>query len=217
MSDINKEVNVLGKEIFEIKILVNENKDADDKNQASVNKKLQDIFSAKGNVNDQLNNLLYMLTNAEVLNLIIPIISKLRYIFFEVAIEENNRNTLTQLSKFKKVQSQISEDFTKQFSILEKLLDEFTTGKWKSPLIASVKILTFLLSKNKTFKKEENICTLMLLIIPFFPPDTKKSIVAERKALDTNCRDNNDEFKVQNTNTKHKTNTHKHKLPGQQQ
>ena len=66
MSDINKEVNVLGKEIFEIKILVNENKDADDKNQASVNKKLQDIFSAKGNVNDQLNNLLYMLTNAEV-------------------------------------------------------------------------------------------------------------------------------------------------------
>ena len=79
MSDINKEVNVLGKEIFEIKILVNENKDADDKNQASVNKKLQDIFSAKGNVNDQLNNLLYMLTNAEVLNLIIPIISKLRY------------------------------------------------------------------------------------------------------------------------------------------
>ena len=68
MSDINKEVNVLGKEIFEIKILVNENKDADDKNQASVNKKLQDIFSAKGNVNDQLNNLLYMLTNAEVFN-----------------------------------------------------------------------------------------------------------------------------------------------------
>ena len=72
-----------------------------------------------------------------------------------MAIEENNRNTLTQLSKFKKVQSQISEDFTKQFSILEKLLDEFTTGKWKSPLIASVKILTFLLSKNKTFKKED--------------------------------------------------------------
>ena len=145
MSDINKEVNVLGKEIFEIKILVNENKDADDKNQASVNKKLQDIFSAKGNVNDQLNNLLYMLTNAEVLNLIIPIISKLRSIFFEVAIEENNRNTLTQLSKFKKVQSQISEDFTKQFSILEKLLDEFTTGQGKSPMIASVTILTFLL------------------------------------------------------------------------
>ena len=157
MSDINKEVNVLGKEIFEIKILVNENKDADDKNQASVNKKLQDIFSAKGNVNDQLNNLLYMLTNAEVLNLIIPIISKLRSIFFEVAIEENNRNTLTQLSKFKKVQSQISEDFTKQFSILEKLLDEFTTGKWKSQLIASVKILTFLLSKNKAYKKQRNI------------------------------------------------------------
>ena len=47
---------------------MNENKDADDKNQASVNKKLQDIFSAKGNVNDQLNNLLYMLTNAEVIN-----------------------------------------------------------------------------------------------------------------------------------------------------
>ena len=68
MSDINKEVNVLGKEIFEIKILVNENKDADDKNQASVNKKLQDIFSAKGKVNDQLNNLLYILTNAEVFN-----------------------------------------------------------------------------------------------------------------------------------------------------
>ena len=68
VSDINKEVNVLGKEIFEIKILVNENKDSDDKNQASVNKKLQDIFSAKGNVNDQLNNLLYMLTNAEVFN-----------------------------------------------------------------------------------------------------------------------------------------------------
>ena len=52
---------------------------------------------------------------------------------------------MTQLSKFKKVQSQISEDFTKQFSILEKLLDEFTTGK----LIASVKILTFLLSNKK--------------------------------------------------------------------
>ena len=67
VSDINREVNALGKEIFEIKILVNENKDADDKNQASVNKKLQDIFSAKGNVNDQLNNLLYMLTNAEVM------------------------------------------------------------------------------------------------------------------------------------------------------
>ena len=65
----------------------------------------------------------------------------------------------------------------------------------------------------KTYKKEKN---MMLLIIPFFPPDTKKSIVAERKALDTNCRDNNDEFKVKNTNTKHKTNTHKHKLPGQQ-
>jgi len=77
---------------------------------------------------------LYMLTNAEV------------------AIEENNRNTLTQLSKFKKFQSQISEDFTKQFSVLEKLLDEFTT-------------------------------------------ETKKSIVSERKALDSNCRDNNDEFK----------------------
>ena len=77
-----------------------------------------------------------------------------------MAIEENNRNTLTQLSKFKKVQSQISEDFTKQFSILEKLLDEFTTGKWKSPLIASVKILTFLLSKNKTYKKERNIFVL---------------------------------------------------------
>lgn len=65
MSDINKEINTLGKEIFEIKIIVNENKDSDDKNQAAVNKKLQDIFSAKGNVNDQLNNLLYLLTNAE--------------------------------------------------------------------------------------------------------------------------------------------------------
>ena len=49
----------------------------------------------------------------------------------QVAIEENNRNTLTQLSKFKKFQSQISEDFTKQFSVLEKLLDEFTTGAGK--------------------------------------------------------------------------------------
>ena len=48
-----------------------------------------------------------------------------------MAIEENNRNTLTQLSKFKKFQSQISEDFTKQFSVLEKLLDEFTTGAEK--------------------------------------------------------------------------------------
>ena len=66
VSDINKEINTLGKEIFEIKIIVNENKDSDDKNQAAVNKKLQDIFSAKGNVNDQLNNLLYLLTNAEV-------------------------------------------------------------------------------------------------------------------------------------------------------
>ena len=36
---------------------------------------------------------------------------------------------MTQLSKFKKFQSQISEDFTKQFSVLEKLLDEFTTGE----------------------------------------------------------------------------------------
>ena len=50
----------------------------------------------------------------------------------------------------------------------------------------------------------------MLLIIPFFPPDTKKSIVAERKALDTNCRDNNDEFKVQNTNTKQKNTKQTH-------
>ena len=93
MSDINKEVNVLGKEIFEIKILVNENKDADDKNQASVNKKLNDIVEKKGNVNEQLNNLLYQLTNAEV------------------AIEENNRNTLTQVTKLKKFQSQLSDDF----------------------------------------------------------------------------------------------------------
>ena len=66
VADINKEINSLGKEIFEIKITVNENKEADDKNQAAVNKKLQDIFSAKGNVNEQLNNLLYLLTNAEV-------------------------------------------------------------------------------------------------------------------------------------------------------
>ena len=68
IGDINREISNLSKEMFEIKILVNENKDADDKNQAAVNKKLQDIFSAKGNVNDQLNNLLYMLTNAEVLS-----------------------------------------------------------------------------------------------------------------------------------------------------
>ena len=27
--------------------------------------------------------------------------------------------------------------------------------------------------------------------------ETKKSIVSERKALDSNCRDNNDEFKVE--------------------
>ena len=97
MSDINKEVNVLGKEIFEIKILVNENKDADDKNQASVNKKLNDIVEKKGNVNEQLNNLLYQLTNAEV------------------AIEENNRNTLTQVTKLKKFQSQLSDDFRNVF------------------------------------------------------------------------------------------------------
>ena len=60
---------------------------------------------------------------------------------------------MTQLSKFKKFQSQISEDFTKQFSVLEKLLDEFTT-------------------------------------------ETKKSIVKEKRALESGCRDNNDEFKV---------------------
>ena len=54
-----------------------------------------------------------------------------RFNLIQVAIEENNRNTLTQLSKFKKFQSQISEDFTKQFSVLEKLLDEFTTGAGK--------------------------------------------------------------------------------------
>ena len=117
VADINKEINGLGKEIFEIKITVKENKEADDKNQAGVNKKLQDIFSAKGSVNDQLNNLLYSLTNAEV------------------AIEENNRNTLNQLAKFKKFQSQISEDFTKQFSVLEKLLDEFTTETKKAIVV----------------------------------------------------------------------------------
>ena len=33
--------------------------------------------------------------------------------------------------------------------------------------------------------------------------ETKKSIVAERKALDSNCRDNNDEFKVQGSHTPH--------------
>ena len=44
---------------------------------------------------------------------------------------------------------------------------------------------------------------MILLVTSFFPPDTKKSIVAERKALDTNCRDNNDEFKVKKN--KHKT------------
>ena len=60
---------------------------------------------------------------------------------------------MNQLSKFKKFQSQISEDFTKQFSVLEKLLDDFTT-------------------------------------------ETKKTIVVERRALDSSCRDNNDEFKV---------------------
>ena len=79
--------------MFEIKILVNENKESDDKNQAAVNKKLNDIVEKKGNVNEQLNNLLYQLTNAEV------------------AIEENNRNTLTQVTKLKKFQSQLSDDF----------------------------------------------------------------------------------------------------------
>ena len=79
----------MAKEIFEIKITVNENKESDDKNQGAVNKKLNDIFEKKGNVNEQLNNLMYLLTNSEV------------------AIEENNRNTLNQLSKFKKFQSQI--------------------------------------------------------------------------------------------------------------
>ena len=49
--------------MFEIKILVNENKESDDKNQAAVNKKLNDIVEKKGNVNEQLNNLLYQLTN----------------------------------------------------------------------------------------------------------------------------------------------------------
>ena len=33
--------------------------------------------------------------------------------------------------------------------------------------------------------------------------ETKKSIVAERKALDSNCRDNNDEFKVQRSHLPH--------------
>ena len=92
-----------------------------------------------------------------------------------MAIEENNRNTLTQLSKFKKFQSQISEDFTKQFSVLEKLLDEFTTGE-----------VGKLIYSNRKVKSESHLCS-----------ETKKSIVAERKALDSNCKDNNDEFKVQ--------------------
>ena len=83
----------MSKEMFEIKILVNENKESDDKNQAGVNKKLNDIVEKKGNVNEQLNNLLYQLTNAEVV------------------IEENNRNTLTQVTKLKKFQSQLSDDF----------------------------------------------------------------------------------------------------------
>ena len=99
IGDINREISNLSKEMFEIKILVNENKESDDKNQASVNKKLNDIVEKKGNVNEQLNNLLYQLTNAEV------------------AIEENNRNTLTQVTKLKKFQSQLSDDFRNVFLI----------------------------------------------------------------------------------------------------
>ena len=34
-------------------------------------------------------------------------------------------------------------------------------------------------------------------VTSFSSSETKKSIVSERKALDSNCRDNNDEFKVQ--------------------
>lgn len=109
VADINKNISSLSKEVFEIKILVNENKESDDKNQAVVNKKLNDIIEKKGNVNEQLNSLLHQLTNAEV------------------AVEDNNRNTLTQVNKLKKFQSQISDDFGKQFSVLEKLLDTFTS------------------------------------------------------------------------------------------
>ena len=36
-----------------------------------------------------------------------------------------------------------------------------------------------------------------LKIVTDLYSETKKSIVAERKALESNCRDNNDEFKVQ--------------------
>ena len=36
-----------------------------------------------------------------------------------------NRNTLTQVNKLKKFQSQLSDDFAKQFSVLEKLLESF--------------------------------------------------------------------------------------------
>ena len=47
---------------------------SDDKSLASINKKLSDIVEKKGNVNEQLNSMLYQLTNAEV------------------AVEETNRN-----------------------------------------------------------------------------------------------------------------------------
>ena len=74
VTDINKNMSSLSKEVFETKIVVNENKESDDKSLASINKKLSDIVEKKGNVNEQLNSMLYQLTNAEV------------------AVEETNRN-----------------------------------------------------------------------------------------------------------------------------
>ena len=164
VSDINKEINALGKEIFEIKITVNENKESDDKNQGAVNKKLNDIFEKKGNVNEQLNNLMYLLTNSEV------------------AIEENNRNTLNQLSKFKKFQSQISEDFTKQFSVLEKLLDAFTTETKKNIVEEKRSLDTSCRENSDNFKGELNSLTSSINAI-------KTSLNENLKSLKTDFQD----------------------------
>ena len=46
-------------------------------------------------------------------------------VFTQAAIESNNRKTLSELSKYKKFQSQSNDDFMKQFSVLEKQMEHF--------------------------------------------------------------------------------------------
>ena len=60
--------------------------------------------------------------------------------------------------------------------------------------------MTFIFFRDKTFKSNSDFFSgtkRESKLTPFSSSETKKSIVSERKALDSNCRDNNDEFKVQ--------------------